>query len=354
MKMSTIKRRETELDILRLMATLAVVLTHVCAGQIKILNILDIDWQILNCFRAAVTWDVPVFVMISGGMFLNPQKELSLKVLYGKYIKKLVIAFAFWSAIFQVYYTSYAIYTNSLSLNWKGVLSEYLIGPYPFWYLFMLAGVYAIIPFLKKIITDKKLTEYFLVLFFAFQIMLCYGQDLPGIGHTIKSILDKIDFTFAIGFVGYFVLGYYLKAYDISKKAEYALYALGIILVPLCCYVTTKQSIINMEYTETFSRYLMPNIIIESAAIYTFFVKRVSKIKFSERTVKMFTRLTEYGFGVYLVHALINELIGLTGWTAVTISPFISVPLLTIVVYGVSLLVTVVIRKIPFVGKNIT
>lgn len=354
MKMSTIKKRETELDVLRLMATLAVVLTHVCGGPIKTLSILDIDWQILNCFKSAITWDVPVFVMISGGMLLNPRKEIPLKVLYGKYIKRLVIAFAFWSAIFQVYYTVYGIYTNSFTLNWKGVLSQYLIGPYQFWYLFMFAGVYATIPFLKKIITDKKLTEYFLVLFFAFQIMMCYGQALPGIGNTVTSVLNNIDFTFAIGFVGYFVLGYYLKAYDISKKAEYALYALGVILVPLCCYVTTKQSVMNMEYTETFSKYLMPNIIIESSAIYTFFVKRVSKIKFSEKSVKIFSKLTEYGFGVYLVHALINELVGLTGWTAVTISPFVSVPLLTAVVYLLSLLVTVVIRKIPFIGKNIT
>ena len=352
--MSTIKKRETELDILRLMATLAVVLTHVCGGPVKTLSVLDVDWQILNCFRAAITWDVPVFVMISGGIFLSSQKELSLKVLYGKYIKRLVIAFAFWSAIFQIYYTVYGIYTNSFNLNWKGVLSQYLIGPYPFWYLFMFAGVYATIPFLKKITTDKKLTEYFLVLFFAFQIMECYGQALPGIGKTLTSILSNTNFTFATGFVGYFVLGYYLKAYDISKKAECILYALGIILVPLCCYVTTKQSIINMEYTETFSKYLMPNIIIESAAIYTFFVKRVSKIKFNEKTVKIFTKLTEYGFGVYLVHALIIELVELTGWTAVTISPFVSVPLLTIVVYTLSLFVTVVTRKIPFIGKNIT
>lgn len=352
--MSSIKKRETELDILRLLATLAVVLTHVCAGQIKTLSVLDVDWQILNCLNSAITWNVPVFVMISGGMFLNPQKELSLKVLYGKYIKRLVIAFVFWSAIFQIYYTAYAIYTNSFTLNWKGVLSEFLIGPYPFWYLFMLAGIYALIPFLKKITTDKKLTEYFLVLFFVFQILMCYGRVLPVIGNTISSILNDINFTFAIGFVGYFVLGYYIKTYDISKKVEYTLYALSIMLVPLCCYVTTKQSIINMEYTETFSKYLMPNIIIESAAIYTFFVKRVSKIKFSEKTVKVFSRLTEYGFGVYLVHALINELVGLTGWTAVTISPFVSVPLLTLVVYGVSLIVTVIIRKLPFIGKNIT
>ena len=337
--MSTIKRRETELDILRLMATLAVVLTHVCGGPIKTLSILDTDWQILNCFRSAITWDVPVFVMISGGIFLNPQKEIPLKVLYGKYIKRLVIAFAFWSAIFQVYYTAYGLYTNSLALNWKGILSEFLIGPYPFWYLFMFAGVYATVPFLKKITADKKMTEYFLLLFFLFQIMSCYGQALPLVGSIISSILNNIDFTFAIGFVGYFVLGYYLKAYDISRKIEYTLYALGIILVPLCCYITTKQSITNMDYTETFSKYLMPNIIIESAAIYTFFVKRASKINFSEKTVKIFSKLTEYGFGVYLVHALVNELVGLTGWTAVTISPFVSVPLLTIVVYGISLLV---------------
>ncbi len=348
--MSSIKRRETDLDILRFIATLAVVLTHVCGGELKTLSPLDIDWQILNCFGSAVTWHVPVFVMISGGIFLNPQKEIPLKVLYGKYIKRLVIAFAFWSAVFQINY----IFTDSVALNWKGILTEFLIGPYPFWYLFMLVGVYATIPFLKKIITDKTLTEYFLILFFVFQILICYGQELPQIGNTVSTILDKINFNFAIGFVGYFVLGYYLKTYDIPQKAEYALYALGLILVPLCCYVTTKQSIMNMEYTEKFSKYLMPNIIIEAAAIYTFFVKRVSKLSFKEKTVKIFSKLAEYGFGVYLIHALINALVGLTGWTSTSISPFISVPLLIVIVYGMSLFVTVLIRKIPFIGKNIT
>ena len=351
--MSTIKKRETELDILRFLAMLCVIAMHVCGGPMKELQSKSFDFIVMNCLITIITWCIPIYVMISGGFFLNPKRDITINKLFTKYIKRFVIAFLFWTIIYQIYYYVSAMVTRGDALNWKGIIYEAIVGPYHMWYLYMLTGLYLAIPILRKITESKTITEYFIVVFLIFSFLQNYGVNVPIIGNLISAIMDKTYLPIGMMYIGYFMLGYYIKNFDIPCKIEYVLYISTALLLIFNCLVFSIDAL--KDFSEIWSvKYLMPNIIIESAGIYTFFVKKVSKIKFRERTVKIFAKLTEYGFGVYLVHALINELVELTGWTAVTISPFVSVPLLTFIVYGISLLVTIVIRKFPFIGKNIT
>lgn len=346
----TQQKRQIELDILRFAAIFAVIATHLCGGPVKSLDINSTEWAFLNCLRAAVTWDVPVFVMISGCLFLDPKKQIPLKKIYSKYIKHLILCFVFWSAIFQIFYR----FTSNAPLNWRGYITEFIIGPYPFWYLFMLVGLYMIIPFLRSFTDNKRLMEYFIVLFIASSFISNYGVNLPYVGEIISSVWSKTNFYFALGFTGYYVLGTYLSRYKVSTKVEIALYVLGIICVIFSCIGTTWQSRLEGKYNEWFSKYLMPNVIIESSALYTLFVKRVSKINFSQRTRILFKNLSDLCFGVYLSHALIIEVLNLCNITVLSASPLIMVIPLTLLVYLVSLLLTFLIRKIPVVGKKIT
>lgn len=136
-------KRRTELDILRTLAMIAVIVIHLCATTLKTIKVDSNLWLFLNCVHSSITWCVPVFVLISGYLFLKPEKAISIRDIYGKYIKHIAICFIFWSAVFQVFYYLFA----DSGLNWKGIISEFLIGPYPFWYLYMLVGLYMIVPF---------------------------------------------------------------------------------------------------------------------------------------------------------------------------------------------------------------
>ena len=55
-----------------------------------------------------------------------------------------------------------------------------------------------------------------------------------------------------------------------------------------------------------------------------------------------------------MVHALIIEMLNLSNITVISASPLVMVPMLTIIVYLISLLLTWLIRKLPVVGKKIT
>ena len=347
------KRRQTELDILRFCATLAVIMTHVCGGIVKTLPVNTPTWIFLNSSRAAVTWDVPVFVMISGRFFLDENRSITHKDIFGKYLKRLILAFAVWSAVYQCYYVIHSVITDTTYLNLSGIIFEWIAGAYHLWYLYMLAGLYILTPFLRNIAQDRKLTEYFLILFLISQFITNYAVAIPKLGEIVTTVLEKTFFHFALGYAGYFLLGYYLHRYGIPDKCEKPLYALGIALAVFSAVATTLHSQYEGTPNEWFSKYQMPNIIIESTAIYTFFVKRVSKMQFSEQCRKFFARMTELGFGVYLVHALVIELLNLTGLSVKTL-PFLTLPLLTIVVTALSLLITKLIRMIPHFGKMIT
>jgi surface polysaccharide O-acyltransferase-like enzyme len=337
------KKRETELDILRLLATLGVIFTH--ASDIKPGSVTSN--LIVTFFTATITWHVPVFVMISGRFFLDPERNVSFEKVI-KAICRLAIAFLFWNAVYQSYYILTGNYNG---LNWKGILSQSMIGPYHFWYLFMLICLYAITPFLRKIAESRNLMVYFAVLFFMFEFLTIYGPRLPFVGATIEQIISKAGFHFALGFSGYYILGYCLHRYQPTGKREIGIYVLGIAMLMFTGLATIWKVQQGAEGKEWFSKYLMPNVAIEAVALYTFFVNRIGKIHFSEKAEALISKLAEYSFGVYLVHALVLELFeGIRG----ICSAAENVGLRVISVFVVSAAATALIRKIPVIGKKIT
>lgn len=347
------KKREIEFDILRIIAMLAVIITHVCVSQIHDLSVKSSDFIWLNIIRAAVTWDVPIFVMISGRFFLDPEKLFTLKKLYQKYIKRLVCAFCIWSAIYVVYNLIWGYWAeNSIRIIWKECIFQFCTGPYHMWYVFMIVGLYIASPILRKIATDKKLMEYFIILFLIVQCAYQYAVRVPVIDELTTAVMSKTYFYITLGYSGYFVLGYYLYRYGIPKKMERCLLAVTFLLIIFSCIGTTIQSLNEGTLNEFISTYQTPNVIIESCGIYIWGITRFSKVKVSELTKKIINTLGNWGLGIYLCHALILEILCKTGITPTFITPVFGVSIMTVCVFMMSVLVIFCISKIPILKRN--
>ncbi len=72
--------RTVYFDYLRVVAILAVVFLHVSDSNWYTTDVNGLQWQTFNFFNGITRWGVPVFVMISGSLFLN--REVSLKRMY--------------------------------------------------------------------------------------------------------------------------------------------------------------------------------------------------------------------------------------------------------------------------------
>lgn len=338
------QKRETELDILRLLALMGVVFTHCCDIETDS----ALTRSVMTFLIATVTWHVPVFVMISGRFFLDPRRDASPKKLL-RAMGRLVLAFAFWNLLYQIYFVATDMYSG---LNWKGILSQSFLGVYHFWYLFMLVFLYAITPFLRKIAEDKGLSEYFIALFLVFSFLNGYGLRLPLVGATVEQLVVKMNFHFAVGYSGYYILGHYLHRWPLSGKREMGLYILGVVMLIFTGAATVWKTLQGAPGEEWFSKYLLPNVILEAAAIYTFFVNRISRLRIPEKAARGVSKMAQCSFGAYLIHAFVLEF---TGFAArIPGNPILGVWLRVIVTVGPSLLLTALIRKIPVLGRKIT
>lgn len=332
------KQRQTELDILRFLALFAVILIHVSGG-----------FELLGpMFMPLLVWCVPVFIMLSGRFFLDEEKPITVKKLLQKYLLRIVLAFVVWSGVYTIYYMWSGVYDI---LNIKGILAQCMEGPYHFWYLYMLAGLYMLTPFLRKITQDKQLCDYFLVLFAVFNIITEYVIFIPKIGDIIAATVNKLGINMVLGYVGYFVLGNYIQQNKekITPKIETLIYGSGMGMLILTCVL---ENMIRPELRQNnfVKQYMKPNVVIYSSAIFTLFIKRISRIHFSPKIQRIFAKLTELGFGVYILHALVADFLV----DIFQMHSYLALVLMAAVVCGISLCLTWLIRSIPLVGKRIT
>ena len=63
-------------DVLRILATFAVIVLHLSAQHWADTDVYSRAWQAFNLYDSAVRWAVPVFVMISGALFLSGSQSI--------------------------------------------------------------------------------------------------------------------------------------------------------------------------------------------------------------------------------------------------------------------------------------
>ncbi|WP_201331953.1 acyltransferase, partial [Lactobacillus nasalidis] len=161
------KQRIDYLDYLRLLAIFGVITVHVATS----LNFYQqeragLNWQLLNFWDGLSRFCVPVFVMISGAIFLNPAFDLSWQRLFKKYIGKLLVLYLAW----QLIYCGWYYFAKGCDLV---TLARLLLGSYDhLWYLPMIIGLYLVTPLLRPIASKRQLLEYFLLLALVFAWLL--------------------------------------------------------------------------------------------------------------------------------------------------------------------------------------
>ncbi len=345
-------KRQTELDILRFGAIFAVILMH-ANGHEKITS--HFNNTFWGCVIASTVWCVPVFFMISGRFFLDPERENTIEKIFKKNISHMVIVFIVWSLIYSIYY----YYTGAFAgLNKWGILEEFIQGPFHFWYLLTLISLYMLTPFLRLIVKDKKLTLYFLAISFLIILINSYVIYIPKVGHIIDTFVQRFEFKLFTGYVTYYILGYFIYKYqsEWTKKKVLTIYLAGILMY-LFTIIAQGYMIYNhipSPAGDFIQQYQKINVIIYSSGIYFFFVNRVSQVDFSEKTKKIFARLTEYSFGVFILHGLVNSVMEYIPLPKNLPLPGVVLILYIVLIYLGSLMGTYIIRKIPVVGKWIT
>lgn len=341
------------LDFLRIFATFSVILLHFSAQNWFHIAVESSAWRIFTVYNSAVRWGVPMFVMISGALFLN--REIPVRRLYSKYVLRMLAAFLAWSLLYFLLGGD-GPRARLLSLFRPGrteQLASILRGPYHIWFVFLIAGLYLCIPLFRQLIQRGQTRRYYLLLCFLFASLLPQlgaliqsfgGERLRLLMQAVEENIQYMHMDLVLGYGGYFVLGHALSREGFSKKQRGLLYTLGLLGFALTALLTWGASLRAGRAVSDHFDYLRPGVLAEAAALFVLF--RHLPVP-PPRVRALTTRLSRWSFGAYLVHALVIDWLGGLGLNTLSFAPWLSVPALSLLVLGISYGISALLSLIP-------
>lgn len=341
-------------EYLRIFSALCVILAHVSAQNLDSVFLNSTPYHIFNLADSSSRSCVALFTMISGALFLDPDKELSLSKLFKKSIFRMLMAFILWSGF-------YALVDYFQTRSLQATLLAFLDGHYHLWYLLRICGLYLSVPLLRLITPSKKMTEYLLITMLVFMSLLpglCGYLDIvstPAMQpylDVLRGTLTDINYPFTHCYLFYFVLGHYLSKYDVPvilRKSCFMMWIFGILATALTTHLYSNKLLV---FSSVYYHEFFPHLVVFVTGVFLAFKYYISRIPFPEPIVRVLTRLSGLSFGVYLIHPFVLE--SLNRWfglNTLSFHPIISVPLLMVIVPAVSWLGSYILNRIPVLNK---
>lgn len=335
------------IDASRLIAMFGVILIHIAGPVFHDYRTIPLHASLTaNAINSLARVSVPLFIMLSGSLLLG--KDTSISVIgIGERIFRVLLPLIFWSYI----YVFWLNYWTGESLDFFGELRHIGHTPvmYHLWFIYMIIGVYILLPILRVIsnalISNRKLAIYFFALWFVVNSITIYYPI---------ALISQLNLSNFLSWPGNFMLGYYLTHSKWLGAISWRLNAFVFFFASLCTFCLSWYfNTLSPTTTEIAFIYFSPNVIIASSAAFLW----LKQLKVPDIFEKPLAFLSSMTFPIYFMHLLIIEILkgGVLGFSISPyfIHPVVGILLLAVVTFSVSMLVTIVIRLIPHSSKVI-
>lgn len=316
--------RMHHLDLLRAIACLSVVMIHVSA-EFVVRGSSGPDFWLGVLMDSLARAGVPLFVMISGALMLDEGYEFTKKK-WLIHIGRMAAFYVFWR------------------------IACGLVGSptYHLWFVPMIVMMYLLVPLLRLWVKAENIrsVEWFLaiaavVLFAVPQITEILIRETGG-SAFLRGFLDDLNVAYAVRYVVYFVLGWYLNRGVRRRKLACGLSILGVCMTFAgTCWATL---LLGMD-TYPFFRNFTVNVLLHSAGLFTLcrarFAQPENPAGWAHRIVR---RIGECSLGVYAVHLyVISRLMPVLG----RLHTAVALPLVFLLSLVLSAVISMILRKIP-------
>lgn len=301
------KERIKWIDDLRVLACFAVIMIHVIAGwtdSVNNLQLTNFRWFIDNVlFQVLIKYAVPVFIMISGYLLLNPQKEIGF-LRIKKYVLRMV-------AVICIFGTGFSLIENILNYGMNNILCLFFKSFLDalqgnswahLWYVYLIIGLYLLTPVIKVAINNLKENEikFILAVLFVFSFVIPSFNNICGLNITTFFIGNEI-----FSYIFYYVMGYYIGNKKLfNERLIYISGVLGIIGFIALCIIKRYGIYVPLINSNVF-------ICLYSILIFKLFSNNIIKIP----DFKFKNFISDYSFGIYIIHPfwinLLNKGLGI-------------------------------------------
>ena len=313
------------MDLLRVIAISMIVLMHSPRPEG------NAPGYILSSISYLTVAGLVLFFVISGSLLLN--NNLSTKEFIKRRFSKIVWPTLFWTLFYM------AVKTINGTPMPSTPLKRFLSIPFTnqglgvLWFMYALAGLYLLTPILSQWLkkASKREVEFYLALW---TVTLLYPYLSQFI--TITAGKNGILYYFS-GYVGYYVLGYYLSKHYIFRLWHVALALALAVLIPVGLYSSGKEfDFYTMLWSHTLPVASM------AFAIYVLINQLPNKhIRWIELVSKM-------SFGIYFLHIFFMRDIIWKIELVTNLPDVIQIFVIAFTTLVVSFLVSWLISKLPF------
>lgn len=340
-------------DYLRIVAMAAVMILHIAAQNILIPTIGSFEWQTFNVADSLVRWGVPVFIMISGALFLGKEQKIS--KIFKKNILRLATAFLFWSLAYALWqkFVTHEITTNT------NFIMQIVRGYGHLWFIPMIMGLYMISPILKKITENRRIAWYFVILSIIFSMIIPQAIKIIGYKFETFSMISNVasnslQMQFVLGYSGYFMLGYLLHTADIKQTRKKYIYMAGVLGVLFTIFATSFMSSRMNELIVDFYDNMSINVLLMSVAVFIFGREHMNGVLKNKTSQNFVMLLSKCSFGMYLFHMFsIDILRHVFHFNSLSLTPLLSIPIIFIITFVSSFIVSMILNKVPILKKYV-
>ncbi len=331
-----------------------------------------------TCFLNVVSrFAVPIFFMLSGMLLLADRADGSLKTVYTKRIPRILLPLIAWNIFYALLDVAYYIYKGKFDFSvFYNFVNNVLFGHFHLWFLYVLVGIYAVIPILKLVIKDKKATLYLCGIIAGLSFLRNTLASLAdsavvqnflqvesgsyflqmagkicrwGINQLIR-ISDSLHIELFSTYVLAFLLGYVLSTISLSKKQRAFLYLTGMVSLIIMTGGTFFRALRGSSYGFWLSPSQIPAIIM-AVAVFVYVQETLRLASIAPFFQKIITFTAQYSLGIYLIHVFF-----ITMYNIFLPIRSISYPVLTFMLYAggvflASLAASWLIGRIPFLRK---
>lgn len=346
-------------DLIRTIAIILVILLHAAIEPTPNLNIMSPQgvqlWWTSNIYDSIARSAVPLFVMLTGALLLQPNKvDEPLRVFFKKRWNRIGIPVIFWGALFFAW--DFLVRGQSLSV--LSIMQGIFAGPYVhFWYVYILIGLYLITPLLRVVVAnaDWRIIRYFLIIWFIGTGIVTLVTLYANL--SSQTIWFKNNVFLLTGLIGYFILG----AYAVKLRFRSSILYLGLILSTVWTILGTYFLVgtIGESYSQFFLDASSFSVIIASVTLFLL-LAAISNQTIENRFPrgnKILKVISQNTLPIYLFHIIILETLqkGYLGVkiSVTTMNPIIEIPFVTALTLLLCLAIIVPLKKLPYLNRII-
>lgn len=328
-------------ELLRALSAFAVVWLHVSGAFLLMDGRVDsFDWWSANVADSLSRWCVPVFVMITGGLSYLALQRMDVTCFYKRRFRRLIPITVLWTIIYLVFRSYFEAKMGA------GEIIRRLVSGQPYihlWYLYMLAGLLLVAPFLAKFASacDGRMLKLSI-------FVICLVSSLDVTVGEVRSVYYGTFFSMVPYYAGYFLLGIYAykNVGSLSSRVLIAIFLFSSSMVAIgayCLYPFLGVKGVNLMYS-----YQNPLVVMMSYSVFCLMfsgssVQGIFDRLYVRNSVASVARLS---LGVYLIHPIWLSLVKSAGLLESGGSVFVAIASITIGIYVVSLLSTYVLSNL--------